>query len=115
MSIKMIATRPYYDTALRKEYRPGVEFEVSNEAEADRLERRKKAKRDAPRSSIVDLPAKAMKPAEAPVQPEAPLHQSYLRRDMQASPIGEDNPLPSSRRGRPPKVRTSASFEDDSE
>jgi hypothetical protein len=93
-------------------YHAGEPFEAT-EKQGDLLVKIKKARR-IPAANKTDLP-KPAKVEEAPVQPEAPLHQSYLRRDMQASPIGEDNPSPSSRRGRPPKVRTSASFEDDSE
>jgi hypothetical protein len=110
--MKMIAMKTVYDRAARKEYRPGVEFEVSDDNEASRLERTRKAKRAPVKPAHVDLP-KAMKAEE----PEAPKpvgrRGRYQRRDMTAEDgqTGEEIPLPSSLQVPPSEEPTSTDSE----
>ena len=113
MPIKMVATRRFYLDTERRDVEANAEFSVRSEIEADKLERRKRAVRKpvetkAERPARVDIP----KPVEKAVEPaQSPLPESghYQRRDMRAEDgrTGEATSAPSSRRGRPPKAKTS--------
>jgi hypothetical protein len=92
-----------------KEYTSGESFTALSERDAKGLYISGKARYGAA-SNKTDLP-KPAKVEEAPVEPEAPLHQFYQTRHMEAGPIGEEQPSPSSRPGRRPRKRNS----DDSE
>lgn len=93
--IKMIAAKTLYDRAARKEYKVGAEFEASDDYEAARLERTRKAVRKSfVVPAMVDLPK-----TEAPGEPKRRGRPpKYLRRDMTATdgPTGEEVLLPSS-------------------
>jgi hypothetical protein len=113
--MKMIAMKTVYDRAARKEYRPGVEFEVSDDNEANRLERTRKAKRAPVKPAHVDLP-KAMKEEEHAAPKKSGGRGRYQRRDMVATdgPTGEEIPLPSLPADPQPSEETSDSSEEES-
>lgn len=99
MTVKMVAIRAYYDKAKRVEYKTGAPFTVANDAEADRLERLKKARRDsapvakaqpqplpAVQTKVMtpeDLPAAAVE-AERNARQPRPRANRYRRDDMRA-------------------------------
>jgi hypothetical protein len=99
-----------------KEYQPGEPFEALSERDAKGLYIAGKAKYGKA-ANKTDLPKPAVTVKEVEAEP-APLSRSYLRRDMTAEPAGltgQDNPSPSSRRGRPPRNTTYPSFGEDGE
>lgn len=99
-----------------KEYKPGEPFTALSERDAKQLYIRGVATYGKP-ANKTDLPKKAAKIEEAPVEPEAPLSRTYHRRDMQAqdTQTGEDSLSSSSRRGRRQKPWGSGISEIDGE
>lgn len=98
-----------------KEYAPGETFEALSERDAKALSIVGKAEYGQKKSKT-DLPKEAMKraPKKEAAEAPAPLAPTYQRRDMQAAGrTGEETPAPSSRRGRPPKLFGSPTFEED--
>lgn len=94
----------------------GESFEASDK-DAKVLVAIKKAEYGGAAKNKTDLPKKAAKIEEAPVEPEAPLSRTYHRRDMQAqdTQTGEDSLSSSSRRGRRQKPWGSGISEIDGE
>ncbi|MBZ9759479.1 hypothetical protein LB553_01070 [Mesorhizobium sp. CA8] len=113
--IKMIAAKRIYDGSVRKEYKPGQEFEIASEREAAKLERTHKAVRKTfVQPAMVDIPAVRLQPEGAPGEPKRRGRPpKYLRRDMTVmdGQSGEEIPLPSSLQEPPQEEQTSESSE----
>lgn len=87
--IKMIASRAYYHKPDRREYAIGEEFSVASEDEADRLERRKRARRvEMRRHRAVDLPKAAM-PMHEPKKDEEPADEMAILREQYHTLLGK--------------------------
>jgi len=94
---------------------PGDTFEASDK-DAKLLKAIGKAEYGGEPSNKTDLPKRVKQPTKEVAEAPAPLSGTYLRRDMVATgQTGGDNPAPSSRRGRPPKVQALPYSEDDAE